>query len=249
MSDAALVRVERYGARGELVLNRPERKNALTGPLVQQLRAGLEKLAGDPSVAVILIRGEGGTLCAGLDLDAFGAAPPPPWRARFQDDWADFHAAMWACPKMTIGVLEGHAIAGGSSLALSCDLLVAGETARFHVAEVRMGMGAPINVLWLQLKYGAARALEMAGAGQPYTGAELAARGMAVRAVPTGQVVDEARAYADLLAQNKAAGVASVKATIRHLTGITAFRDYIAAAQHSSRAVSEAGPGAGLRPR
>ncbi len=247
MGESELVRVERHGAQGELVLNRPERKNALTGPLVQQLRAGLEELAADPDIAVILIRGEGGTLCAGLDLDAFGADPPPAWRAHFQEWWADFHAAMWNCPKLTLGVLEGHAIAGGSSLALSCDLLIAGETARFHVAEVKMGMGAPLNVLWLQLKYGAARALEMAAGGQPYTGAELVARGMAVQAVPASRVVEAARAYAGLLAQNKPAGVAAVKATIRHVAGIADFRAYLTGVQQSSRALGSAGPGAGLR--
>ena len=125
MAGDALVRVEREGARGELVLNRPQRRNALIRPLVEELHAGLDELVADDAVNAILIRGEGGTLCAGLDLKA--RKDEPELMAGFGPTWAAYHAAVYDCPKPIIGALEGAAIAGGSGLALSCDFLIATE--------------------------------------------------------------------------------------------------------------------------
>lgn len=229
MAGDALVRVEREGARGELVLNRPQRRNALIRPLVEELHAGLDELAGDDGVNAILIRGEGGTLCAGLDLKA--RKDEPELMDGFGPAWASYHAAVYDCPKPIIGALEGAAIAGGSGLALSCDFLIAGEGARLHVSEVKMGMQAPINLVWLQLKFGYATAMELVVGGQPFSGSELAARGIAVKAVPDGDVVAEARAYADALAENDPAAMAGVKAALRRLTGIEDFLAHITAVQ------------------
>ncbi|MGH2583441.1 MAG: enoyl-CoA hydratase/isomerase family protein [Dehalococcoidia bacterium] len=246
MTDTPLVLVERYGARGELVLNRPERRNALIGPLVEALHAGLDELVADDAIHVILLRGAGGSFCAGLDLDAFAADPAPAWRAGFSGMWANLHTALYACPKPTVVALEGAAIAGGSGLALAGDMLIAGEHCRLHVAEVKFGMAAPLNTIWLQLKFGTSRALELAVGGQPFDGPALVQRGIAIKSVPDDAVLAEARAYADLLAQNKPAAMAAVKRTIRTLAGVEDFRALVTAAQ-SQRPAEASGPGQGLR--
>lgn len=111
------------GGIGELVLNRPQRKNALSPSLVVALTTGLRELITNPEVTVILIRGNGPEptaekptsrwLCSGVDLKEQA-------RVRRQTgtdggqakSWAEFHAAMYSCPKPTVGVLEGGAIAG-----------------------------------------------------------------------------------------------------------------------------------------
>jgi enoyl-CoA hydratase/carnithine racemase len=248
MSGEPLALVERDGSRGELVLNRPERRNALIGPLVEALRAGLAELIADEGVHVILIRGAGGAFCAGLDLDAFAEDPPPAWRAGFSALWADLHAGLYACPKPVVGALEGPAIAAGSALALACDMLVAGDTCRFQVAEARFGMAAPVNVVWLMAKFGAARALELAVGAQPFAGPALVQRGLAVMSVPDADVLAAARAYAGRLAENKPLGMAAIKGQIRRLSGISDFREMIAQAQ-AQRPTQGAGPGQGLRQR
>ena len=106
-------------------------------------------------------------------------------------------------------------------------------------------------VAWLLAKFGHARALELAVGGQPTTGAELAARGVALRAVPDVDVVAEARAYSDLLATNHPAAMAGVKATLRALGGVPPerFREAIRAAQETGQAADGRGPGTGLRGR
>jgi enoyl-CoA hydratase/carnithine racemase len=248
MNAEPLVLVEREVQRGELVLNRPARRNALIGPVVEALRAGLAELVADEGIHVILIRGAGGAFCAGLDLDAFAEDPPPPWRAGYSALWADLHADIYACPKPVVGALEGPAIAAGSALALACDVLIAGDGCRFQVAEARMGMAAPVNTVWLMLKYGMARALEFGVGAQPYNGPALVQRGLALKSVPDADVLAEARAYADLLAANKPAGMAGVKNNIRLLSGVADFRELIASVQ-AARTGTGAGPGTGLRGR
>ena len=101
-------------------------------------------------VTVILIRGSGPAptashptarwLCSGVDLKEQARV-----RAATGGDggqaknWAAFHRSMYACPKPTVGVIEGGVIAGGTGLAFACDFLVTGKQARCHVAEVRPG--------------------------------------------------------------------------------------------------------------
>jgi enoyl-CoA hydratase/carnithine racemase len=235
MPDAPIVIVERRDAVGELVLNRPERRNAITGPLVDALQAGLEELIADDEVRVIVIRGADGTFCAGNDLKEFRADPRPDWLADHGQRWAGFHAALFGCPKPIIGALEGHAIAAGSALALACDFLIAGEEAQLHVAEVALGLGpAPVNMVWLEWKYGAGRAQEFVTGGLPYTGRALANRGMALRAVPDDLVVEETHALAARLAENSGDSMAQAKALVRRLSGVPdaeAFRKRIELAQ------------------
>jgi enoyl-CoA hydratase/carnithine racemase len=232
-----LVVIERYGARGELVLNRPHRRNALIRPLVEELHAGVDELNADDEVRVILIRGEGGTFSAGMDLKA--RQEEPELMEGMQDAWAAFHAAVFDCPKPVVGALEGVAIAGGSGLALACDFLIAGEGARLHVSEVRMGMAAPMNVAWLMLKFGYGRTLELVAGGQPLSGRELAERGIAVRAVADDRVVEEARAYADALAENDPAAVARTKSMLRSMAGIGDFRTHLRALQQAAARSAE----------
>lgn len=227
--------IERQGARGELVLNRPEKRNAIIGPLVEELIAGLAELSADDSIHSILIRGAGGTFCAGLDLDAFSADPPPPWRAEQPRLWATFHAALYECPKPTVAALERAAIAAGSALALACDFLVVGETARLAVPEVKMGISAPVNIVWLVAKWGPALALEMAVSGRTYSGRELMEKGIVHRCVADDQVLTEARALADSLAENNPLAVAAIKRTIRTLVGGDDFRARLQTAQQVGR--------------
>ncbi len=235
MSDEVPVRIERYGDRGEIVLDRPDRRNSLTGPLAVALREAIEELSADDAVKVILIRGEGGTFCAGLDLKHFRADPPPEWVARFSDLWADVHTALFACPKPTVGALEQAAIAAGSALALACDFLVVGETARLHAAEAQIGMNAPVNLVWADWKWGPGMATRLVLAGHPHTGEELVRMGLAVASVPDASTVEEARAFADRLAENSGPAMRAIKQTIRDLGGVEDFRARLRSAQGGQR--------------
>jgi len=226
-SSDPLAYVERTGAVGELIINRPERRNALTSDTITALHAGLEELIADPEVNVIVLRGAGGAFTAGMDLKAEFAPD-------HFDRWRRLHAAIYASPKPIVGALERFAIAGGSALALSCDFLVVGETARIDTSEVRIGMAATLNVVWLQLKWGIAVGYRFALAGQPILGPELVALGVAVKAVPDDQVVEETRAFAAAFTEHDAWAMGSVKRTLQNQQGTVgsdAFEALVLAAQ------------------
>jgi enoyl-CoA hydratase/carnithine racemase len=199
---------------GELVMARPERRNALTGPMVGDLRAALaELLAG--GARVILLRGEGGSFCSGLDLDAFAAEPPPAWRDGWQAAYAGLHRELYACPAVIVGALERFAINAGASLALACDLLVAGEGAYLLIGEAARGMQAPMNIAWLRLRAAEAVAVQLALAAERVGSADLHRLGLVYRVVADAEVAAAAGELAAKLAGYPGQGLASVKAGLR----------------------------------
>jgi enoyl-CoA hydratase/carnithine racemase len=204
----------RHSGWGELVLSRPQRRNAIIGPMIADLRAGLaDLLAG--GARVILLRGEGGAFCSGLDVDAFAADPPPAWRANFQQDWAGWHGDLYRCPAVMVGALERFAINGGGSMALACDLLVAGETATLMVGEAAQGMYAPMNLAWLRLRASEAIAAQVVLAADRLSGPELHRLGLAYRVAPDAEVLGVARELAARLAGYPGKGLAAIKEAMR----------------------------------
>lgn len=232
-ADRPLARIERHGSVGELILDRADRRNAITGPLVDDLISGLDELTGDTEVRAILLRGEDGVLSAGLDVDAFfGAADPPPWRATFSARWAEFHARLYECDKPIIGALETCAIAAGSALALACDFLVAERDAILHVLEVERGLVAPVNIVWLHTRFGSARAIDLALGARPHDGSDLFRLGIATEVTDRGAALDAARALAARLAGFAPGPMARTKAVSRRLSDVDFRRSLAMAQQH-----------------
>ena len=200
---------------GELILNRPKQRNSLTGPLVQELTEGLRSLTSDSECRAVVVRGAEGFFCAGLDLKAFSASPAPEWRADFQSHWANYHRTVYGAEVPIIGALQGFAIAGGSSLALSCDFLVAGETAFMHVSEVERNMLAPLNVFWLTYRYGYQTALRMGLLGERWSCPDLVSAGLVEKCVADSEVVSESLAMAKRFASFETENVRALKRSVR----------------------------------
>ena len=185
---------EAGGCWGEVMLNRPERKNAITGPFGEQLADALEELQQDQQVQALLLHGAGGAFCSGLDLNAFNAEPEPAWVAGFQASWRRAHNALFNCNKPIIGALERYAINGGAALAIACDYLIAGEQAFLQVGEVQIGMAAPYNMAWLNLRHSERVIAEVTLIGDRLPAAELVRLGLANESVADDQVLLTARA-------------------------------------------------------
>lgn len=218
-----LVLTERRGSEGRIVhvvLNRPERRNALTGPLAEELGDALEAIAADESASVVVLRGAGDAFCSGLDLKEFAKDPQPEWVADFPVLWRRVHRALFDMPAAVVGGLQRAAVNGGAALALACDFLVAGETAFLQVGEVQQGMAAPMNVAWLRLRYPEALTARVALLGDRLTGRQLVDLGMAHNVVADDQVLDRVDELAGQLAQHDPSGVRRIKAALRG-TGFT----------------------------
>ncbi|MBW2281198.1 MAG: enoyl-CoA hydratase/isomerase family protein [Deltaproteobacteria bacterium] len=199
----------------EISLNRPKRRNALIGPLVDELFAAFDAADRDDAVHVVLLRGEGGAFCSGLDLKEFAADPPPDWMPAFSGAWRGLHERIFRSRTPLVGALERCAINGGAALALACDLLVAGDEAFLQVGEVQGGMAAPMNVAWLRLRHPESVAMNVALTGRRIAGPELVRLGVALSSVPDETVADRARELAAQLAGYPEGALARIKGAIR----------------------------------
>ncbi len=215
--NADMVLIERNGARADIVLNRPDKRNALIVPMMAQLRDAFLQLTSDNGVHAVLVRGAGGAFCSGLDLKAINADPQPVWVSDLQRVWRETNLAMASCPKPMVCALEKYAINGGAPIAFACDFLVAGQSSYILVGEVQRGMAAPNNLAWLQGKYGEAAALRFALLGDPVPAPDLLRLGVAHNVVADGEVVSEARALADKLAGFPTDVAQGIKRKIRSL--------------------------------
>lgn len=179
----------------EIVLSRPERKNAINQQLARELLGALRAASDDDEVRVILLRGAGGCFCSGLDLDALRSGElDRGLQEGFSGLWREVHQTMWNLRKPVVGALERYAINAGAALALACDLLIGDDEGFLQVGEVRMGMAAPMNLFWLQAKWGLAKATQVALLGQRLGGRQLVELGIAAESMPAGQVIERARA-------------------------------------------------------
>ena len=220
MSGDAAVLVEPIG-RGitKVVLNRPDRLNAMNYALVQGLHDVLDELAVDPTCRVIVLTGAGRGFCAGLDLSE-GASPPTTagmGRAQagmtVQKLIAGLIPKMRAVPQPIVAAVNGPASGGGLALALGSDVRIAATSARFNVAFIRVGLsGCDIGVSWLLPRLlGASRAFELLLTGRFVDAAEADRIGLVSRVVPDGEVVDAALATAELIVNNSPFGVRMTK--------------------------------------
>jgi enoyl-CoA hydratase len=192
------VHVERDGAVATVLLSRPEARNAVDGPTATALAAAFRELEADPSVAVMVLHGEGGVFCSGADLKAVGTdrgnvvapdgdGPMGPSRLRLS--------------KPVIAAIEGYAVAGGLELALWCDLRVAAQDAVLGVFCRRWGV--PLidgGTVRLPRLIGASRAMDLVLTGRAVAADEALAIGLVNRVVPAGTSLAASRELARQLA-------------------------------------------------
>ena len=193
-------RIDRDGV-AVIELNRPDRKNAIIPPMLDELAAVVTAVNTDPDIHALLLCGAGGAFCSGLDLTEYNADPPPAWLATSGASVQAAHAAIGACPHPIVVALERYAINGGAAFALAGDLIVSGRDAWLQVGEARLGMNAPMNLAWLVARYPMATVMQVVLAGERLPGPELHRLGIAY------EVVDDevVRARAEELAATVAA--------------------------------------------
>ena len=200
---------------GEVVLNRPGRKNAIVGPLGRGLADGIRLLDRDEEVQAIVLSGAGGSFCSGLDLAAFNDLPEPEWLANFSTIWRDAHRALFECATPIVGAMERYAINGGAALAIACDYLVVGEKAFLQVGEVQIGMAAPYNMAWLNLRHSESATAQITLIGDRIQGPELQRLGLATVCVEDAEVLRQATDLAKRMATFPAGTTAKIKRGMR----------------------------------
>lgn len=190
-----------------LTMNRPDRLNALSGSMLDGLLEALPRLADDPEVGVIVLTGAGRAFCAGGDVKAmaegreFGGVT---LEERAQALRARMEVSRWLheMPKPTIAMVRGAAAGAGLSLALACDLRIAGDGARFATAFARVGYSGDFGGSWfLTQLVGTGKARELYYTADIVDAAEALRLGLVNRVVPDGRLEEETLVLAGRLAR------------------------------------------------
>ncbi|HEY2813056.1 MAG TPA: enoyl-CoA hydratase-related protein [Acidimicrobiales bacterium] len=203
----------------QLTLNRPERLNAMNADLIGELHAALDAVAADRGCRAVVLTGSGRGFCAGLDLQGYGTPPGAERRGPVQAGFATQAHIAALIPHLrslhvpVIAAVNGAAAGGGLALALGSDIRIAGASARFNVAFVRIGLsGCDIGVSWLLPRLiGASRAWEMMLTGRIIDAPEADHVGLVTRVVPDDELIDSALETASLIVANSPWGVRMTK--------------------------------------
>lgn len=194
-----------------LTLDRPGRRNALDHAGVKALFAGIAAAEADSDCRVVAIRGAGGTFCSGRDLGDARKDAPLADILGYDQDWTDIFHLLRGMSKPSVAVVEGFAVAGGFTLAMGCDLVIAEAGARFGALEMRGGFPAAVNCAILSHLAGPRKALEYLLSAETFPAAHLAAAGL-INHVANGAVEFD-RIFADVAARLAALDPIAVKLT------------------------------------
>lgn len=203
---ASTVTLETRDHRAYITLNRPERLNAITGEMARELRAAVDAANDDDAVRVIVVQGAGRAFSAGYDLKQYAEEgdhlQPPVWDPikdyRMMRANTDDFFSLWRSAKPTIAKVRGYAVAGGSDIALCCDLVVMAEDARIGYMPARV-WGCPTTAMWVY-RLGAERAKRMLLTGDTIDGVQAKEWGLVIDAVPDEDLDAEVERLADRMA-------------------------------------------------
>ena len=184
-----MIREQTEGGIRRLTIDRPERRNAIDGATAAALGAALARAHGDHDIFVVVIAGAGGGFSTGRDLKASAAktkaAAPDPFAE--DEAWVDIFHLLHRAPIPSVAVVEGHAVAGGFTLAMGCDFVLATRDATFGAYEMRHGFPAAVCTPILARLVGPRLGLEFALFGEPISAERLHAAGLVNRLAEDGE--------------------------------------------------------------
>ena len=212
------------GRRGHVLIvtmNRPEARNALSGPMMALMRSAWDLTDSDPEIRVCVLTGAGGAFCAGADLKAMTGNHPGSRLGELDVSVIEPLLKGRRLTKPLIAAVEGPAIAGGTEILQACDIRVAGQSARFGISEARWGLfplGGSAVRLPRQIPYTVAADLLLTG--RHISAAEALSIGLIGHVVPDGQALSKALEIAVTIAGNGPVAVRAILRVIRETEGM-----------------------------
>ena len=203
----------------ELVLDRPDVRNAISSRMIAEILEALDEVESDDKLKVVIIAGEGNSFCAGADLGELGRIQhaTPEENMAASHELVSLFRRIYTFPKATIAAVHGYCVAGGCGIATGCDLVIADETAKFRYSEASIGFVAAIVTIFLLRSVGGKHARELLLTARPVPAAEACRIGLINEVVGEGKHVERAREVAEEIALNS--GV-SVKLSKEVLTAV-----------------------------
>jgi methylglutaconyl-CoA hydratase len=200
------------GSIATITLNRPDKRNAISFELIDDLLAVFDEVAKSEAI-VLIITGAGKAFCSGMDLDNLKLLLGRSTEQNIGDSqkMVQLFRSLYEFPKVTIAAVNGAAIAGGTGLALLCDFTLAVPDAKFGYTEVRIGFVPAIVSTFLLRQVGEKQARDLLLTGRIFGAEEAQRMGLINEIVPADKLLDRARELAALLIENSPASLRATK--------------------------------------
>lgn len=221
MYDRLLVELDEASGVNRIVLNRPERRNALSAILIDELKDALSHAGADDRVRVVGLAGAGPDFCAGADLREIQTSVEEGVLASLAeaDALGELFLLLRRLEKPVVACVQGRALAGGCGLATACDLVVAAESARFGYPEVKLGFVPAMVMAILRRAVGERRAFELIALGEAVDATTAREFGLVCRVFPDEGFRESADGFLADLAGRSASALALSKRLLYRLDG------------------------------
>jgi methylglutaconyl-CoA hydratase len=195
-----------------VTLDRPEKRNAISYDLIEDLLGAFREVASSPA-QILILTGAGKAFCSGMDLDNLKSliGRTPEQSLEDTQTMARLFRTLYDFPKPTIAAVNGHAIAGGTGLATLCDFTLAVPEAKFGYTEVRIGFVPAIVSTFLLRQVGEKIARDLLLTGRLFDAEEAQRIGLVSEIVPAGELMSRAHALAAQLMENSPASLRYTK--------------------------------------
>jgi methylglutaconyl-CoA hydratase len=195
-----------------ITLNRPDKRNAISFELIDDLLSGLDEVAKSDAI-ILILTGAGKAFCSGMDLDNLKAlvGRSPEQNLKDSESMARLFRSLYEFPKVTIAAVNGPAMAGGAGLALLCDFTLAAPEAKFGYTEVRIGFVPAIVSTFLLRQVGEKQARDLLLTGRVFTAEEAARMGLVNEVVTADRLMARTRELAGQLMENSPASLRATK--------------------------------------
>jgi methylglutaconyl-CoA hydratase len=213
------VRLDRHPPWAEIVLDRPDVRNAISTPMIENVCHILGELERDDEIRVVLFRGEGHSFCAGADLEELQRIQHASAEENLSAsrDLVRLFRTIYTFPKATIAAVHGYCIAGGCGIATGCDLVIADETARFRYSEATIGFVAAIVTVFLLRSVGEKHARELLLTARMTPADEALRIGLINEVVEEGRHIERARELAREIALNSSSSITFSKEVLANI--------------------------------
>ncbi len=223
----SLVRTEIADRVATVILTDPERRNALTLPMVTELVDAFDALEADPAVGAVVVTGDGAAFCAGADLSHLSSSADEGPQGSLRSIYEGF-LRVGRSTLPTLAAVNGAAVGAGMNLALACDVRLAGHRARFDTRFLQLGLHPGGGHTWMFRRIAGPQAVAAAVLfGEVLDGAEAERVGLVWRCVADDDLLPAAQAMAAHAASAPHELVAKTKETIRDMATITTAEDAV----------------------
>lgn len=219
-------------------LNRPEKHNAFNETMLQELTEIFGKVAGMKEVVCIILRGNGKSFCAGVDLNWMKDVAKNSYEKNFQESLylADCFYTIYTCPRPTIALVHGSVLGGANGLLSACDMAYCSDDAVFSLSEVKIGIVPACISPYVIKRVGEYGARELMLTGRRITGKEAEAFGLVNRSLPASELDTFIRTVIDQLKSSGPAAMSHCKTLIDKVSNSLTMKEAI---EFTARMIAE----------